>query len=129
MAPDGSFGGSEAVLGSNTINQAFPSLCFDGSQYLMVWSAFTNFVPTTTGAIRGQYFDATGNPQGGAFTALSGRASGEGMFSFRGLVYDGTRFVLAATSVGLSGSTTNITRLTGDRFRGISSVKHDCAGH
>jgi hypothetical protein len=93
VSPGGALSASEVVLAGYPGNQAFPNLAFDGQSYLLVWSAYTNTSSATS--LRGQFFDRSANAVSQAFAALPPMGMNDPLPAFNGLVYDGTRFVLA----------------------------------
>jgi hypothetical protein len=100
VSPGGALSASEVVLagdpGSTNYDvQSFPNLAFDGQNYLLVWTHFTAGGETNANYLSGQFFDRSLNPVGTNFAALPAMGTNRPVLAANGLVYDGTRFVLA----------------------------------
>jgi hypothetical protein len=100
VSPNGALSASEVVLAGYPGNQSFPNLAFDGQNYLLAWSAYTNFA--STNSLRGQFFDRSANAVGPNFATLPRMGKSYPLLAINGLVYDGTQFVLAGISGNLN---------------------------
>jgi hypothetical protein len=97
VSPGGALSANEVVLEGYPGNQDFPNLAFDGQNYLLVWSAYTNGL--SAASLLGQFLDRSANAVGPTFATLPPMGKNYPLLAVNGLLYDGTQFVLA----GLSG--------------------------
>jgi hypothetical protein len=100
ISPTGTFPGSELHLVTDPGSQEFPNLAFDGSEYLMSWTdahwSDSESLDVTNHKIRFQYFDRSGSPVGSEFTNFPTVGTNAPLLSFNGLIFDGTRYAMAA---------------------------------
>ena len=99
VSPTGTFPGSELNLVTDPGSQSFPSLAFDGANYLLTWSDSPNgaTLSGTNANIRFQFFNRSGSAIGSEFTFFPSQGTNGPLLAFNGLLFDGTRFVMAAT--------------------------------
>jgi hypothetical protein len=100
VSPGGALSASEVILagdpGSTNYDvQEFPNLAFDGQNYLLVWTRMYAGGLTNANFLSGQFFDRSASPVGTNFAALPAMGTNRPVLALNGLVYDGTRFVLA----------------------------------
>ena len=100
VSPGGALSASEVVLAGDPgnlsyDNQCWPNLAFDGQDYLLVWTHYTATGETNVSYLTGQFFDRSLNAVGTNFAAMPALGTNRPVLAFNGLVYDGTRFVLA----------------------------------
>lgn len=67
---------------------------FDGANHLVVWS---HELPTPAHTVFARFFDVHGKPIGPVFSPLAAGGGAAPLFALNGLIYDGARFVIAAT--------------------------------
>ena len=99
ISPGGTLSASEVVLAGYPGNQDIPNLAFDGQNYLLVWSAYTN--TSSAMSLRGQYLDRSANPVGPSFATLPPMGMRYALFGINGLVYDGTQFLYWLALLGI----------------------------
>src|ERR1035441_4912587 len=95
VSPAGTFPGGEVGLITNA-NQASgaAALAFDGANYLMVWAYFPY---QTNGDIRSCFLDRSLTIIGPEFTLFPSQGTNGALGEPNCLVFDGTRYVIAAT--------------------------------
>ena len=95
VSPTGTFPGNELQLVTDVGNNVIPSLAFDGSNYLLTWGY--GFNVTTNTNIRFQFLDRTASTIGPRFTLFTTQGTNAPLIAINGLIFDGTRFAMAAT--------------------------------
>jgi hypothetical protein len=95
VSQTGAFPGNELHLVTDSGSQVLPALAFDGANYLMAWGdgAFN----VTNSTIRFQFFNRSGSPTSSEFTVFTAQGTNSPLFTYNGLIFDGSRFVAAAT--------------------------------
>ena len=104
VSQTGNLPGNELQLVTDAGNNQVPSLAFDGSNYLLTWSYGFQVITNTN--IRFQFLNRSGNAVGSRFTLFTAQGTNTPLFAFNGLIYDGTRYAIAAnlgTSISASG--------------------------
>ncbi|HXR48525.1 MAG TPA: hypothetical protein VN784_13905 [Candidatus Limnocylindrales bacterium] len=96
VSQTGTFPGSELALVTDPGSQVIPSLAFDGSNYLLSWGD-ESFNFSTNSNIRFQFFNRSGISIGSEFSVFTAQGTNDPLFAFNGLLFDGTRFAVAAT--------------------------------
>jgi hypothetical protein len=96
VSPNGTMPGNEVVLSGALGNQVFPNLAFDGQNFLVTWTAYTNVL--TKGATKGQFFDASLDPVGTVFTAVPDHGANGALPTVAGLAFGGGRFLLGGAT-------------------------------
>jgi hypothetical protein len=101
VSQTGAFPGSELQLVTDPGSQSFPSLAFDGSNYLLAysdmhWNSNGSFNKTNYN-IRFQFFNRSGSAFGSEFTNFPSQKTNAPILTLNGLLFDGSRFVMAAT--------------------------------
>ena len=91
----GTFPGNEIALITNG-NQVVPSLAFDGANYLLT-CGFDSNTTNSDRNLRCQFLDPSANLVGPLFTPLAPQGTNSPLFAFHGILFDGSRFVMAAT--------------------------------
>jgi hypothetical protein len=76
---------------TDTNQPMFPSVAFDGANYLLAWNAGGQ---TTNSQIQFQYFDRAANPVGAEFNLFSAQGTNQPLFG--GVLFDGRRFQITA---------------------------------
>jgi hypothetical protein len=100
VSQTGSFPGNELELVTDPGNDVIPSLAFDGYNYLLTWGY--GFQVTTNTNIRFQFLNRSASAIGPEFVLFNSQGTNAPLFVFpNGLIFDGTRFAMAAT-LGLS---------------------------
>ena len=116
LSPNGDFLGDEKVLAAGSDNQAFPSLAFDGVNYLLVWTSYTNLL-SSNHPLRAQFFDTSANPTGPEFATLPAMGTNQPLPVFNGLIYANGEFLLVggygAFKGTASGDITNVVNVRG----------------
>lgn len=95
VSQTGTFPGSEIALITN-IDEVVPSLACEGANYLLTYG----FDSTSTNSdrnLRCQFLDPSGNPVGTLFTPFAPHGTNSALAALYGILFDGTRFVVAAT--------------------------------
>jgi hypothetical protein len=95
VSQTGTFPGNELLLVADSGSQVLPALAFDGSNYLMAWG--DGSFNTTNPTVRFQFFNRSGSASGSEFTVFTAQGTNNPLFTYNGLIFDGTRFVAAAT--------------------------------
>jgi hypothetical protein len=95
VSQTGTFPGNELQLVTDPGNNILPSLAFDGSNYLLTWGYGLNV--TTNTNIRFQFFNRTASAIGPKFTLFTAQGTNAPLVAPNGLIFDGTRFAMAAT--------------------------------
>lgn len=100
VSQTGTFPGGELQLITDPGSQEFPNLAFDGSEYLLSWTDArwtpSETLDVTNHNIRFQYFDRSGSPVGSEFTNFPTVGTNAPLISINGLIFDGTRYAMAA---------------------------------
>lgn len=98
------FPGNERALTTGP-NQVIPSLAFDGADYLLTYG-FDSNTTNSDRTLRCQFIDRSANPVGTIFTPFAPQGTNVPLFALNGILFDGTRFALAATvgTLGTSGA-------------------------
>jgi hypothetical protein len=109
VSPAGMFVGDEVAMISDTNQPMFPSVAFDGANYLLAWN---EGVQSTNSQIQFQYFDRAANPVGAEFNLFSAQGTNQPLFG--GVLFDGRRFQIT----GIVG------RASGDGPSGINFTKN-----
>ena len=107
VSPNGNLIGSEFTL---VTNQAlFPSLAFDGANYLLAWS-YNLDTTNSNKTMFFRFFDRSANPVGAAFNIFQPQGTNSPLFG--DVIFDGSRFFAAdvsgAVGVDSTGGLTNI---------------------
>jgi hypothetical protein len=101
VSQTGTFPGSELHLVTDPGSQEIPCLAFGGSDYLMTWTdahwSDSESLDVTNHNIRFQFFDRSGSAIGSEFTNFPTQGTNAPLISFNGLLFDGTRYAMAAT--------------------------------
>jgi hypothetical protein len=95
VSQTGTFPGNEIALLTNG-DDAGPSLAFDGANYLLTHGSYSN----TTNSARNlycQFLDPSANLVGAQFTPFTAQGTNRPLFAFNGILFDGTRFVVAGS--------------------------------
>jgi hypothetical protein len=101
VSQTGNFPGNELELVTDPGNDVIPSLAFDGSDYLLTWGY--GFQVTTNTNIRFQFLNRSASAIGPEFVLFNSQGTNAPLFVFpNGLIFDGTRFAMAATLGSLS---------------------------
>jgi len=116
VSPTGAFPGSELHLVTDAGSQQIPAVAFDGANYLLTWNDMhwnsDGSLNTTNFNIRFQYFNRSGSAIGPEFASLPSQGTNAPFLALNGLLFDGTRFVMAATLATLQadaqGNITNV---------------------
>jgi hypothetical protein len=108
VSPSGTFPGNEVVMVTDTNFPVYPSLAFDGANYLMAWSA------RSSSQIQFQFVNQSASPVGPEFNLFSPQGTNAPLFA--GVMFDGGRFEITAVVGGATGigpSGLNFTSSTG----------------
>ena len=108
VSPSGSFPGNEFAFVTNSGNQVFPSLAFDGANYLLSWSDGPG---TTNSQVRFQFLNPAGAAISSPFNAFT--AVGTNVPLFGGIVFDGRRYAIVTT---LGSSDADLSLTPGDVY-------------
>jgi hypothetical protein len=93
VSQTGTFPGNELVI--NTNQPLFPSLAFDGANYLFSWSY--NFDTTNSNKnIFSQFLNRSANSIGPVFSLFQAQGTNSPLFVFRGVLFDGNKFAVVA---------------------------------
>ena len=92
VSPSGTPLGSELVIDTNRCG--FPAVGFDGKNYLVLWSVN---VDSPNPSIKAGFLNSSGNPVGPVLSPLPVVGTNSPFWAYRGLMFDGRRFVLSAT--------------------------------
>ena len=95
ISQDGTPLGTELTL--VTEQGAFPSLGFDGNNYLLVWSYNGDVPGATDQTIHARFFDRSGRPVGPIFQPFPSCGNFPPLFPLNGVFFDGTQYLLSAT--------------------------------
>ena len=93
VTPSGAFPGNEFAIVTKGY-PIFPHLAFDGANYLLNWTQGDFFTSINT-TVQFQFLNSGGQPTGPQFTPFTPQGSEVPLFA--PLLYDGKRFVSAAT--------------------------------
>ena len=95
VSQTGAFPGNELELVTDVGDQVFPTIAFDGANYLLAWGygSFNATNPT----IRFQFFNHSASPIGPEFSLFDKQGTNSPLWAINGLLFDGTRFAVAAT--------------------------------
>jgi hypothetical protein len=93
--------GNELQLVTDPGDDIIPSLAFDGSNYLLAWGYGANVITNTN--IRFRYFNLAASAIGPEFTWFTAQGTNPPLLAINGLVFDGTRYAIAATLGTFSG--------------------------
>jgi hypothetical protein len=77
-------------------NPVIPSLAFDGSNYLLAYG-FDSNTTNSDRNLRCQFLNRSASPVGPLFTPFAPQGTNVPLFALNGLLFDGTRFVMAAS--------------------------------
>jgi hypothetical protein len=116
VSQTGTFPGSELHLVTDVGSQQIPAVAFDGANYLLTWNDMhwnsDGSLNTTNFNIHFQYFNGSGSAIGPEFASLPSQGTNSPFLALNGLIFDGTRFAMAATLATLQsdaqGNITNI---------------------
>ncbi|MGO8696525.1 MAG: leucine-rich repeat protein [Limisphaerales bacterium] len=92
VSPNGTFLGSEVAMITNANNQAYPSLAFDGANYLL---ALDVGAPSPNTQIVFQFFNPAASAIGPQFYLFSPQGTNRPIFG--GVLFDGNQFEITAT--------------------------------
>jgi hypothetical protein len=95
VSQSGTLPGSELALITNG-NQVVPSLAFDGTDYLLAYG-FDSNTTNSDRDLRCQFLDRSANLVGPLFTPFAPQGTNVPLFAVHGVLFDGSRFVMAAT--------------------------------
>ena len=95
VSQTGTFPANELQLVTDPGNDGFPSLAFDGTNYLLLWSYGFNVITNTN--IRFQFFNRTGSAITPEFTLFTAQGTNSPLIAINGLLFDGTQYAMAAT--------------------------------
>ena len=95
ISQTGTFPGNEVQLVTEPGNDQIPTLAFDGSDYLLAWSHGLNV--TTNTQTHFQFLDRTASPVDSEFSVFAAQSTNTPAITFDGLLFDGTRYVVADT--------------------------------
>jgi PKD repeat protein len=98
VSADGTFLGTEAAMITNADNQAYPSLAFDGANYLL---ALDVGAPSPNTQILFQFFNPAASSIGPEFYLFS--SQGTNLPIVGGVLFDGSRFEITAVVGGVTG--------------------------
>jgi hypothetical protein len=108
VSSSGTFPGNEVVMVTDANFPVYPSLAFDGADYLMAWSARSN------SQIQFQFVNQSASPVGPEFNLFSPQGANAPVFG--SVLFDGSRFEITAIVGGATGigpSGLNFTSSTG----------------
>ena len=111
VSPSGAFPGNEVAMVTDTNSPVYPSIDFDGANYLLAWNVG---VQSTNSQIVFQYFDQSARPVGAEFNLFSPQGTNAPLFG--GVLFDGNRFEITAVvggAVGIGSSGIEFTSSTG----------------
>ncbi|MHB8519228.1 MAG: leucine-rich repeat protein [Limisphaerales bacterium] len=101
VSPTGTFPGNELQLVTDLGSQIIPSLAFDGSNYLLAWGDeplnSDGSLNTINYNIHAEFLDRSASALGSEFTIFEAQGTNTPLFAFKGLLFDGNRFAVAAT--------------------------------
>lgn len=97
VSPSGTFSGNEVAMVTDTNFPVYPSIGFDGANYLMAWFA------RSSSQIQFQFFNESASPVGPEFNLFSPQGSNTPLFA--GVLFAGNRFEITAEVGGVSGTT------------------------
>ena len=97
VSQTGAFPGSELTLVGDPGSQYFPSLTFDGANYLLTWGDNPNgaALSSTTNYVRSQFLNSSAGAIGPVFNLFP--AQGTNVPVFGGVLFDGNRIAAIAT--------------------------------
>ena len=106
VSPSGSFPGSELILTSGR-NQALPALAFDGADYLLAYGYDSN-TTNSDANLYFQFLDRSAGFAGPVFAPLAPQGVNIPLLPVNGVLFDGSRYVVAASFGALSESNSDV---------------------
>lgn len=112
----GTLPGSELALITNG-NQVVPWLAYDGANYLLAYG-FDSNTTNSDRYLRCQFLDRSANLVGPLFTPFAAQGTNVPLFAFHSLLFDGARFVMAATlgTLGINATNGDLSGISGEIF-------------
>jgi hypothetical protein len=96
VSSTGTFPGNEMAMVADSNFPVFPSIGFDGANYLLAWLA------RSSSQIQFQFFNAAASPVGPEFNLFSPQGTNTPVFG--GVYFDGSRFEITAVVGGATGN-------------------------
>jgi hypothetical protein len=94
VSPTGALPGNEVAISTN--GPLFPAVAFDGSNYLIAWG-YDSDRTNSDATIRCRFFNRTVQSIGPEFTPFSNQGTNAPLIPLSGVVFDGSKFAVAAT--------------------------------
>lgn len=111
VSQGGTLPGGELHLVTDTGNQAYPALAFDGANYLLEWTDYPSASPTNS-TLRGRFLTTSGAAAGPEFTLMTAQGTNQPFFAVGCVAFGGGRYAVAGTlgtlTVNVLGSVTGI---------------------
>jgi hypothetical protein len=116
VSPAGTLPGSELALITGG-NQVVPWLAFDGANYLLAYG-FDSNTTNSDRYLRCQFLDRSANLVGPLFTPFATQGTNVPLFAFHSLLFDGSRFVMAASLgiLGINATNGDLSGISGEVF-------------
>ncbi len=113
VSQTGAFPGNEFNAVADPGSEIFPSLAFDGSNYLLAWGELNyngdlSFNPTNSN-IYFQFYNPSGAAVGAEFTVFAPQGTNTPFLARNGLLFDGSRYAFAGSLGTIASSGGNIT--------------------